>query len=93
MLSLPSCLQSSIRLFNESSMFAATQYGAIMFTHDSQSTTNGTTYNSQVVSDCEAYLASDNPAGLTSTICQQYQGVGYTVNYNATALHGSVSVL
>lgn len=62
--------------------YAATQYGAIFFTHDSSSELeSGASYNESVVEQC-----IENQGNYTSN-CGDFGGVGYTVAYNFSALH------
>jgi hypothetical protein len=80
--------QASESVFETSSSFQASQYGALYFTHDGQSTyDNGTSYADSVVANC---LAADRDYVDEST-CERYRGYGYIVSYNFTALHASVS--
>ena len=69
-------------------MFAATQYGAIYFTHDSSSIVDddqSSSYNDLVVSTCRS-----RPGNYSSNrICDRFANIGYVIQYNYTALHVS----
>jgi ATP-binding cassette, subfamily A (ABC1), member 3 len=67
--------------------YEATQYGAILFTHDQASvvTETGINYNTTVVEQCRANSAISNYT--SSTNCEDFGGIGYIVQYNFTALH------
>ena len=79
--------KSSDSLFNTSDAYAASQYGAIFFTHDRFSQINGSdvSYNESVVAEC---LLSGGDYTFTDD-CYRFGGVGYVINYNFTALHVS----
>ena len=69
-------------------MYAATQYGAIYFTHDSSSLVDDnrtSSYNDKVVRTCRS-----RPGNYTSDrICERFARIGYVIQYNYTALHVS----
>lgn len=77
--------QSSKSLFSYSSRYAATQYGAILFTYDTESQildgNRSVPYNDAVFEACLS-----RPANY-STPCERFKGVGYIIQYNYTALH------
>jgi hypothetical protein len=82
-----SVLQSSHSLLNTSKTYAASQYGAIWFTRDKNSTTNGSaSYDQLAISQCIKYSSTANYTGSNSS-CQHFRGFGYVVQYNFTALH------
>jgi hypothetical protein len=72
-------------------MSSASQYGAIFFNHDRNSLVAGNASN-EIYSD----LASQQCANTTETYlenseCDRYgAGIGYTIAYNFSALHGTV---
>lgn len=75
-------------MFETSDSFQATQYGALYYTHDSQSVTESQeNYGDFVVSSCQA-LDRDY---FDEADCERYRGYGYVVSYNYTALHSGVS--
>lgn len=81
-------LKASQSVFDTSDSFQATQYGALYYTHDGQSTTDtGETYGDFVVSSCQAV----DRDYVDDSVCERYRGYGYIVSYNYTALHSSVS--
>jgi hypothetical protein len=65
-----------------------TLYGAIWFSHfqDSFLVTSGSLYNETVIGQC---LATYNLVNYSSG-CERFDGVGYTVQYNYTALHAAL---
>lgn len=63
-----------------------TLYGAIWFSHFHDSTSNGTSYNSQITAQCSV----TNQLLNYSTECSRFNGVGYTVQYNFTAIHAAL---
>jgi hypothetical protein len=77
-------LKSSKTLSNSWNKYAATQYGAIFFTHDSSSVLrNGASYDATVVDECIL-----NQVNYTSVEkCSRFGGIGYVIQYNFTALH------
>ena len=80
--------ETSYRLGNTSTSFAASQYGAIYFMHDMQSvTTFGSgitvTYSDASVTAC---LEREQP----DEVCESFTGLGYLVSSNFTSLHASV---
>lgn len=84
--------QASQSVFDTSASFQATQYGALYYTHDSQSTITqtGENYGDYVVSSCQGI---DRDYFDESSDCERYRGYGYVVSYNYTALHAGVSNL
>jgi hypothetical protein len=83
-------LQSSIKLFNTSQSYAASQYASIYFTHDPASvTSDGQKYSKEVVQQC-----LNNPVQyVSSSECDNYGGIGYVIGYNFSALHVTVSFI
>lgn len=78
--------QSSRSLYNSSNQYTASQYGAILFTHDSSSTVsdgNSTPYSDLVRQACIANGGNYTP----ESICDEYGGLGYVIQYNFTAPH------
>lgn len=80
--------ETSYRLGNTSTSFAASQYGAIYFMHDMQSvTTLGSgitvTYSDASVTAC---LEREQP----DEVCERLTGLGYLVSSNFTSLHASL---
>ena len=81
-------LQASQDVFETATSFQASQYGALYFTHDGQSTTDsGTSYADLVVASCQGV----DRDYVDESTCGKYRGYGYIVSYNFTALHSSVS--
>jgi hypothetical protein len=82
---------SSQALYQSTNNFAASQYGAISFTHDMQSTAyNGRdTYGDIASSLCERNTG--NWAYFQDGKCSDYVGVGFVISYNYTAYHAGVS--
>jgi hypothetical protein len=75
-------------------MFAASQYGALFFTHDKGSIVEGAgeNYTDAVYAQCMANAAEQLPQSgpyLNSAECLNYGGIGYTVRYNYTAIHAA----
>lgn len=66
--------------------YAHSKYGAVWFTHDQTSVTNGRLYNESVIEQC-SFVSSL----LTyRQDCVRYGGVGYVIQYNYTALHAAL---
>ena len=61
-------------------------YGAIWFSHFQDSTSNGASYDTQVVAQCNA----TNHLLNYTVECSRFSGVGYTVQYNFTAIHAAL---
>jgi hypothetical protein len=76
-------------------MFAATQYGALFFTHDTGSIVDGAGENytdavyAQCISNVANQLSPTPEPYLNSTECLNYGGIGYIVRYNYTAIHAA----
>ena len=83
-------VSSSVNIFQSSKVYAATQFGALQFTHDRESQTQGQNYSSLVVGKCTDFVAQYPQPYFEASYCEQYGGVGYVVNYNYTALHASL---
>jgi hypothetical protein len=68
--------------------YSASQYGAIYFTHDSGSIIEETStdYLTEVASLCENNRI-DEWEGFD---CDRFKGIGFVVDTNFTALHGSL---
>lgn len=80
--------KSSQSVLDSSYDFAASQYGAIFFTHDtmSQIAPNGSSFDTTVVEMCQ-----QNTGNYTLTEqCDGHRGFGYIINYNYTSLHSSL---
>jgi len=77
-------LEASRSLSVTAESYAASQYGALFFTHDNSSTIdNGTSYSSAAVAAC-----SERPGIFTSSpSCDLFGGIGYVIQYNFTAIH------
>jgi hypothetical protein len=71
-------------LTSDSNAFA--RYGAVWFSHFEESITNGGSYYSSVAAQCSAVIDRLN----YSVGCSRFNGVGYTVQYNFTALHAAL---
>ena len=78
--------KGSLYLNNTSNSNLVTRYGAVWFSHFEDSFINGVTYQSSVASQCSALIHLLN----YSTGCSRFNGVGYTVQYNFTALHAAL---
>jgi ATP-binding cassette subfamily A (ABC1) protein 3 len=78
--------EASLSLFNSSTVFPASQYGAIFYKHEVGSVTDSNiAYNESVFSQCVA-----NTVNYTNVEdCGRFGGVGYIIQYNFTALHVS----
>lgn len=81
---------SSFSIAASSKLFAATQYGALQFTHDRFSQTDGANYSDTVIARCNAFHTLFDPDFVDASYCDKYAGVGYVVNYNFTAVHASL---
>jgi ATP-binding cassette subfamily A (ABC1) protein 3 len=81
---------SSVNIFESSQVYAGTQFGALQFTHDRTSQTNGQNYSSVVIGKCTELIARYQQPYYDVAYCEKYGGVGYVVNYNYTALHASL---
>lgn len=67
-------------------MYAASQYGGVWFTHETDSIMDdGTSYRDTVVSQCE--LISTRVNYSRQEDCKYYGGIGFVIQYNFTALH------
>ena len=69
-----------------SSDHSYTAYGAIWFSHFQDSLTNGTSYFLRTMAQCSA----TNDLLNYTTDCSRFQGIGYTVQYNFTAIHAAL---
>ena len=77
----------SLSLTATSSTYAASQYAGLWYSHDQFSVINetGALYNSTVINLCNS-----RPTGnFSSTTCSDFDGVGYVIQYNYTAIHVS----
>jgi hypothetical protein len=82
---LPVASQSSYRLASTWDAYAASQYGAIFFTHETDSVidSDGVSYDEAVYAECAA-----NGGNYTSVDqCNAFGGIGIVIQYNYTALH------
>ena len=61
-------------------------YGAIWYSHFQDSLSNDASYNMEVTSQCSA----TNQRLNYTTPCNRFNGVGYTIQYNFTAIHASL---
>jgi ATP-binding cassette subfamily A (ABC1) protein 3 len=85
-------------LADSATVFAATQYGGIYFTHDNSSTVEGNgTEGSPLMPIGMDYadlvrLACVLRKGdyLDSDECDNYAGIGYVIRYNFTAMHATL---
>lgn len=79
--------ETSKSLFNSSDVYAASQYGAIFFTHEpsSQIIETGASYNESVVQQCQLLVA--NSTYNTEEECLGFGYSGYLIQYNFTAYH------
>lgn len=76
--------QSSLSVNATSELYAASQYGAIFFSHDSGSfLQNGSNYSELVTQTCFG-----RPS-IPASSCSGYSGTGNIIQYNYTALHVS----
>ena len=78
--------ESSLALNASRNDYIASQYGAVWFSHEVNSILNdGSLYGNTTVEECLS-----NPGNYTSeAVCQRFGGIGYTIQYNFTALHAS----
>ena len=77
---------SSQSLFDSMNDQASSHYGAVFFTHEPASVLDdGTSYSESVIALCTETVGDF----ATSKDCQAYDGYGYVVQYNFTALHVS----
>merc|ERR1712176_938909 len=69
-----------------SDSFAASQYGAVFFTHDNNSVVEGdVSYASLVAEECKN---KDGDLSYTSeNECELFGGIGYVIHYNFTSIH------
>ena len=80
-------LQSSHSALESSNFYGTSQYGAIYFTHEPNSTTlRGTSYGQQASNQCYNYSGHY----MRPEECSLYAGIGYVIGYNFTALHAAV---
>lgn len=74
-------------------MFAATQYGALFFTHDKSSIVDISgereNYTDAVYAQCIEGVQSQSKPYVSPLECNNYGGIGYTVRYNYTAIHAA----
>jgi ATP-binding cassette subfamily A (ABC1) protein 3 len=89
-LSSSDVLESSKNVAESSLSYAASQFGALQFTHDQLSETKQQNYTSLVVQSCADFVEAFQPSYFDAAYCESYGGVGYVVNYNFTALHASL---
>ena len=73
-------------LYSTSSQQAFTTYGAIWYSHFQDSLSNGTSFNKDVMAQCSITNQQIN----YTTGCTRFNGVGYTIQYNFTAIHASL---
>jgi hypothetical protein len=69
-----------------SNSYPFSRYGAIWFSHFPDSITKGESYRDTVFTQCLATVELVN----YSSDCTRFDGVGYTIQYNQTALHGAL---
>jgi ATP-binding cassette subfamily A (ABC1) protein 3 len=74
-------------LVDSATKFAATQYGAIYFTHDltSEIVGGGVNFSDAVVAAC----LQNKVDYLSDSECENYAGIGYVIQYNFSAIHGT----
>jgi hypothetical protein len=79
--------EASVGIRQSKDNFAASQYGAIFFTHESDSTIidSGTSYGDTVVNLCKSF----SPSYTSDAACERLSGLGFLIQYNFTALHAS----
>lgn len=84
--------ESSQALFQSSKKLAASQYGALSMTHDPTSTTYGgySVYGEEVQTLCQN-LQDRGTDYFLKNKCADYNGFGFVISYNYTALHAAVS--
>ena len=81
---------SSVNIFQSSTIYAGSQFGALQFTHDRESEVEGQNYSSLVIGNCTDSVAQYQQPFFDAVHCEKYGGVGYVINYNYTALHASL---
>jgi len=80
---LTSSFQASQALAATSNLYQASTYGAILFNHDGSSQVENETFAEAVKAECDATPVDHSYEGH----CNHYGGIGYTIQYNFTALH------
>ena len=80
-------LESSLFLNASRYQYPASQYGAVFFSHEIGSVleSDGSSYRNVTVDKC----LSDSGNYSSDAVCQRFGGVGYTIQYNYTAMHVS----
>jgi len=83
--------EASYALARSKENFAASQYGAIFFTHDLESSIPELSgnYTDYVVGQCNLVREFGDIAYTSEADCEKLAGVGYLIQYNYTALHAS----
>eukprot|EP00529_Nitzschia_sp_RCC80_P002451 CAMPEP_0113451218 /NCGR_PEP_ID=MMETSP0014_2-20120614/6226_1 /TAXON_ID=2857 /ORGANISM="Nitzschia sp." /LENGTH=1987 /DNA_ID=CAMNT_0000342569 /DNA_START=1298 /DNA_END=7261 /DNA_ORIENTATION=- /assembly_acc=CAM_ASM_000159 len=81
--------ETSYSLFETSGAYAASQYGAVFYTHDpsSQIVETGASYNDTVQELCQSLV--QNSTYNTEEECLAFGYTGYLIQYNFTAFHVS----
>jgi len=83
--------EASYALTRTKENFTATQYGAIFFTHDLESSIPelSTPYTDYVVDQCNLAREFAGFSYTSEADCEKLAGIGYLIQYNYTALHAS----
>lgn len=85
-INVTSVSQSSRSIYATSESYGASQYGALFFTHDRTSVLDdfrNSLYREAVDETCRSRSGNYT----TSEVCDDYQGIGYVIQYNYSALH------
>jgi hypothetical protein len=85
--SVSNVTEASTSLTETKKIYGASQYGAILFSHelDSVITESSVPYATAVVEQCQSIESNFT----TAEDCERLAGVGYLIQYNFTALHAS----
>ncbi|KAL7567855.1 hypothetical protein ACA910_000596 [Epithemia clementina (nom. ined.)] len=80
-------LESSLFLNSSRAQYPATQYGAVFYSHDVNSvlSLSESLYSNATIEQC----LSDPGNYSNPVVCRRFGGIGYTIQYNYTALHVS----
>ena len=81
--------ETSRSLEDTAKSFAATQYGALYFTHDMASVVDPETGETYADSAYSACIAREQDY-TESSQCSRFEGIGYTVSTNFTSLHAAI---
>lgn len=78
--------QSSRSIYDTSQSYGSSQFGALFFTHDRSSILDD--FQNSLYSDAVDEACRSRTGNYTSTeSCDDFNGIGYVIQYNYTALH------